>query len=111
MKKENDVYKQFADGKIAKKDLKRITEKNQEEFNEFAQIRLKKIKVEKFIEQEEVRESAVVELKPMSIKERLAMFEANARGTNVKTGPATRVTVLDEGNIKELREKAKLRAT
>jgi len=28
VKKENDVYKQFADGKIAKKDLKRITEKN-----------------------------------------------------------------------------------
>lgn len=47
----------------------------------------------------------------MSIKERLAMFEANARGTNVKTGPATKITVLDEGNIKELREKAKLRAT
>jgi len=51
-------------------------------------IRLKKIKVEKFIEkQEEERESAVYELKPMSIKERLAMFEANARGENNKTGP------------------------
>jgi hypothetical protein len=52
-------------------------------------IRLKKIKVEKFIEkqEEEERESAVYELKPMSIKERLAMFEANARGENNKTGP------------------------
>lgn len=47
----------------------------------------------------------------MSIKERLAMFEANARSTNVKTGPAPKITVLDEGNVKELREKAKLRAT
>jgi len=33
--------------------LKRITDRNEEEFNELSQIRLKKIKIEKFIEQEE----------------------------------------------------------
>ena len=52
VKKDNEVYKQFADGKIPKKELKRITDRNEDEFNELSQIRLKKIKIEKFIEQD-----------------------------------------------------------
>ena len=110
VKKDNEVYKQFADGKIPKKELKRITDRNEDEFNELSQIRLKKIKIEKFIEQEEERESAVVELKPMSMKERLAMFEKTAK---MDTGPAykKKITVIDEGNVKELHDRAKLRNT
>ena len=110
VKKDNEVYKQFADGKIPKKELKRITDRNEDEFNELSQIRLKKIKIEKFIEQEEERESAVVELKPMSMKERLAMFEKTAK---MDTGPAYKktITVIDEGNVKELHDRAKLRNT
>lgn len=46
----------------------------------------------------------------MTMKERLAMFEANARGENDKSrSTQLRVTVLDEGNIKEVHEKARLR--
>ena len=82
MKKEIDVYKQFAEGKIAHKDLQRITDKNQEDFLEFAAMRLKKIRVEKFVEKEEEVKSEVIEFKPMSIKERLAMFEAASKGDN-----------------------------
>lgn len=110
IKKEIDVYKQFADGKIAKQDLQRITEKNQEEFIEFALMRLKKIKVEQFMEKEEVRESAVVELQHKSIKERLAMFEAASKGSDDQPALQKKITVLDEGNVKEIREKARQRA-
>lgn len=44
------------------------------------------------------------------MKERLAMFEKAAKG---ESGPAYKktITVIDEGNIKELHEKAKLRNT
>lgn len=46
----------------------------------------------------------------MTMKERLAMFEKAAKG---ESGPAYKktITVIDEGNIKELHEKAKLRNT
>ena len=46
----------------------------------------------------------------MSIKERLALFEANAKGNSAGPGIQKKISVIDEGNIKELRERAKLRA-
>jgi len=45
-------------------------------------MRLKKIRGEKFVEKEEEVKSQVIEFKPMSIKERLAMFEAASKGDN-----------------------------
>jgi len=46
----------------------------------------------------------------MTMKERLAMFEKAAKGD---TGPAYKktITVIDEGNVKELHDRAKLRNT
>lgn len=46
----------------------------------------------------------------MTMKERLAMFEKNAKGGN-DVGRATKVTVIDEGNIKEMHDRAKMRNT
>lgn len=75
MNKQNQVYKQFADGKIQKRDLEKVVQKSEEEFNEFAFIRLKKIKIEKFIEKKDEDE----EIRPMSIKERIALFESKSK--------------------------------
>ena len=46
-KNQNRVYKEYSDGKISKQDLRLIIEKSEREQNEFTQIKLRKIKVER----------------------------------------------------------------
>ena len=41
------MYKEYSDGKISKQDLRLIIEKSEREQNEFAQIKLRKVKVER----------------------------------------------------------------
>ena len=47
IKNQNRVYKEYSDGKISKQDLRLIIEKSEREQNEFAQIKLRKVKVER----------------------------------------------------------------
>ena len=47
IKNQNRVYKEYAEGKISKADLQLIIEKSEHEQNEFSQVKLRKIKVEK----------------------------------------------------------------
>ena len=47
VKNQNRVFKEFAQGKISKHDLWLIIEKAEREQNEFAQVKLRKIKVER----------------------------------------------------------------
>lgn len=47
LKNQNRVYKEFSDGKLSKGDLKVIIDKSQQESSEFAQVKLRKVKVEK----------------------------------------------------------------
>ena len=53
LKNQNRVYKEYADGKVSKGDLKVIIEKSEHEQTEFAQVKLRKIKVEKIKAREE----------------------------------------------------------
>ena len=53
LKNQNRVYKEYADGKVSKGDLKIIIEKSEHEQTEFAQVKLRKIKVEKIKAREE----------------------------------------------------------
>ena len=47
IKNQNRVYKEYSDGKISKTDLRLIIEKSERESNEFTQVKLRKIKVDR----------------------------------------------------------------
>lgn len=49
---QNRVYKEFSDGKLSKQDLRLIIEKGERESNEFTQVKLRKVKVDRIQNQD-----------------------------------------------------------
>ena len=56
IKGQNRVLKQYTEGKISKKDVKVIIEKQEKEESELNQVKLRKVKIEKIKEQAKEQE-------------------------------------------------------
>lgn len=73
MRGQNRVYKQFADGKLSKKDLTVIVEKQEKEETELFQIKLRKVKIEK-IRDSEIEHDKIDDSQPKSVKDLMKLF-------------------------------------
>lgn len=96
VKGQNRVLKQYADGKISKKDLKVIVEKQEKEESELNQVKLRKVKIEKIKEQ--AKEQEIDDSQPKSIKNLLSIF-GGSNDVKPVSRPMIKRTVTEDGNI------------
>lgn len=97
LRNQNKVYKEFSDGKVSKIDLKTIIDQSEKQENEFAQIKLRKVKVER-IKVESKQEQDFDNNEPKSIKQLMSMFN-KPKDDKPKDEYITKKTVLEAGNI------------
>ena len=99
MTKDKNHYEDYLEGNITKKVTRNLLNRTQKAFNELGAIQLRKVKVEKIVEVEEVKESAVVYSEGKSMKSLASFFENG--GDNKSSGVQKKVTYGDEGNVKK----------
>jgi hypothetical protein len=75
MTKDKNHYEDYLEGNITKKVTRNLLNRTQKAFNELGAIQLRKVKVEKIVEVEEVKESAVVYSEGKSMKSLASFFE------------------------------------
>ena len=98
IKNQNRVYKEYTDGKISKQDLQLIIEKSEREQNEFAQVKLRKVKVERIQNRQNLmqQENDLLENgEPASMAQLLNLFSGKDHGPAY----SKRVSVLEDGNV------------
>lgn len=96
IKNQNRVYKEYSDGKISKTDLRLIIEKSERESNEFTQVKLRKIKVDRIQNNHSMMHQDLLQTgEPASMAQLLSLFGSKNAGiefTNQKT-------LLGDGNV------------
>ncbi len=96
MKNQNRVYKEFTEGKVSKEDVKVIIDKSQHQQNEFASVKLRKVKVEK------IRNDVIIEEEDTGPKSMEALKNIFG-GMKEKPKYEIKKTVVEDGNISSLK--------
>jgi len=100
------VLKQYVDGKISKKDLNVIVEKQEKEESELLQVKLRKVKIEK-IRGDAQQKEEIDDGQPKSIKSLLSIFGGGNDDNAKKTGPKYSRTLVEEGTVGKTGRNAK----
>ncbi len=96
MKNQNRVYKEFTEGKVSKEDVKVIIDKSQRQQDEFASVKLRKVKVEK------IRADVMIEEEDTGPKSMEALKNIFG-GMKAQPKYDIKKTVVEDGNISSLK--------